>query len=171
MLHDCFLRFNRLFNEVLREALIEREGDRRACLQRDSHNVLPFPREGFHRSFYSGKDICEDEGGREGGLGDFDCQAVPVVAVEVRALLRGDDTFAHGGHGGGIAREEAADFKRYWMLLLGEKCFTQRLAQEGEDAVIDEEEIEGCVLRGGGEGRESMEAVREGRTRRGSFFF
>ena len=89
-----------------------------------------------------------------------------MVAVEVRALLRGDDTLTDGGHGGGIAREKAADFEGDRVLLLGEKSLTERLAQKGEDAVIDQEEVKSCFMRGEG-GKEGGGGDCEGRTEEG----
>jgi len=142
------LGFRGLFDEVLGEALIEREGDRSTGLQAHSHDILPFSRENFHGSFYPSEDIGKDEGGREGGLGDFDCEAVSVVPVEVGALLRGDDAFADCGHGGGVGGEEATDFEGDGVFLFGEEGLAERLAQEGEDAVVDEEEVKGCFWGG-----------------------
>ena len=38
------------------------------------------------------------------------------------------------------------------MLLLGKKCLAERLAQKREDAVIDQEQVEGCVISEGKRG-------------------
>lgn len=69
-----------------------------------------------------------------------------MVAVQIRHVARRHDPLPHRGRVRVGAVEEGAELERDGLLLLGEEDLAQRLAQKGQDAVVDEEEVEGWLV-------------------------